>query len=98
MNETESQQKYTEIKKLFDYCIKIGINARLETMYDGYAILFPSGGDIVQHSWSYGSLIGYVEPAILCRRDYAAVSLKEAKAIVKYHKDRLNRRLTDERQ
>ena len=97
MKEAELKPKYTEIQKLFDYCIKIGINAKLETLYDGYAIRFTNCYDFVQHNWSYGSSVGCVEPAIGCRLDYTAVKLKNAKALVRYHKDRLNKEDTDER-
>lgn len=92
MKEVELKHEYTEIQKLFDYCIKLGINARLEKMYDGYAIRFPSGHDFVQHMGSYGSCMGCVEPAIFSKRDYTAVPLKNAKSLVKRNKDRLNRR------
>lgn len=83
--------EYNEIKELYKYCAKIGINAVLETLYDGYAIRFPNGGDFIQHQRSYGGDLGCVEPAIGCRTDYTAVSLRNAKTLVKYHKDRLNR-------
>ena len=83
---------FPEIRELYDYCIEIGIDATLEHCWDGWSIRFPSGSDFVQHSGSYGSDIGCVEPAIGCRLDYRAVPLKNAKALVKYHKDRLNRR------
>ena len=89
--------KYTEIQKLYDYCIKIGIDAKLEKYWDGYAIRFPNGGDFVQHEHSYGSHVGCVEPAISCRLDYTAVTLDRAKALVRYHKDRLNKEAADER-
>lgn len=87
----EKKIEYNEIKELYKYCVKIGINAVLETLYDGHAIRFPNGGDFVQHQYSYGSDLGYVEPAIGSRADYTAVSLKNAKALVKRHKDKLNR-------
>ena len=86
------EQKYAEIQELFKYCIKIGINAKLRSLFDGYEICFPSGDDFIQHCGSYGHEYGCVEPAIRCRRDYTAVTLKKAKALVRYHKDRLNRR------
>lgn len=91
MKENEFKHKYTEIQALFNYCIKIGIKARFETLYDGYAIRFPDGGDFVQHNGSYGSHNGCVEPAISCKLDYTAVPLKNAIALVRYHKDRLNK-------
>ena len=85
-------QKYNEIIQLCNYCLKIGINAKLVTLYDGYKICFPNGGDFVQHYGSYGNTIGCVEPAIGCELDYTAVPLKNAKALVKRHKEKLNRR------
>lgn len=96
MKETELKPKHSEIRELYDYCITIGINAELKPMYDGYAIRFVNGGDFVQHFVSYGHDIGCVEPAIGCRLDYTAVPLKNAKALVKYHKERLNRRVDNE--
>lgn len=60
----EKKMEYNEIKELYKYCVKIGINAVLETLCDGYAIRFPDGGDFVQHQYSYGGDLGYVEPAI----------------------------------
>ena len=96
MKETELKPKYGEIKELYDYCIEIGVNAELETIFDGYAIRFGENGDFVQHYGSYGCNVGCVEPAIGCRLDYTAVPLKNAKALVRYHKERLNRRSDNE--
>jgi hypothetical protein len=96
MKEPELKPKYAEIRKLYRYCLTIGINAELEPMFDGYAIRFVSGGDFIQHLGSYGHDIGCVEPAIGCRLDYTAVPLKNAKALVKHHKERLNRRSDNE--
>ena len=44
----EKKREYNEIKELYKYCVKIGINAVLETLCDGYAIRFPDGCDFVQ--------------------------------------------------
>lgn len=85
-------EKYKEIKELFEFCEEIGIEATLEPLYDGFAIFFPNGGDFVQHGGSYGSHIGRVEPAIGCQLDYTAVHLDKAKALVRDHKDRLNKK------
>lgn len=82
--------EYIEIQKLYEYCKRIGVDATIEPLYDGYAIRFPCGGDFVQHKYSYGGEIGFVEPAIYCSLDYTAVSLTSAKRLVKYHKKRLN--------
>lgn len=84
---------YNEIVELYQYCKIIGVHAKLLEMDGGYKILFPNGSDFVQHKYSYGSKCGYVEPAIGCRLDYTAVSLKSAKRLVEYHKNRLNRRM-----
>lgn len=85
-----AKEKYREILKLHKYCTKIGIPAMLEELYDGYAIRFANRwGDFVQHMYSYGAECGCVEPAIGSRLDYSAVSLKQAKALVKRHKDKL---------
>ena len=81
--------KYNEILKLFDYCQKIGITATIEPYFDGYAIRFVDGGDVVQHSYSYGSEHGYVEPAIGSELDYTAVSLKNAKVLIRKYKKQL---------
>lgn len=91
MKFTELKPKYAEIQELYDYCIKLGINAEIKTMFDGYAIYFPNGGDFIQHNGSYGHDCGCVEPCIGCRLDYTAVPLKNAKSLVRYRKDRLNK-------
>lgn len=91
----EKPNLYNEILELYEYCNKIGVQATLEKMWDGYAIRFPCGADFVQHNGSYGSKAGFVEPAIGCKLDYTAVSLKSAKRLVEYHKNRLNRRAED---
>ena len=91
----EKKIEYNEIKELHKYCVKIGINAVLETLCDGYAIRFPDGSDFVQHQYSYGGDLSYVEPAIGSKADYSAVSLKNAKTLVKRHKDKLNRSKED---
>lgn len=82
---------YKEIRELHEYCLKIGVQSTISPMFDGYVICFNNGGDFVQHYGSYGCKCGCVEPAIGCRLDYTAVELKNAKALVRYHKDRLNK-------
>lgn len=91
MKETELKPKYEEIQKLYSYCIKIGVAAEMTPLFDGYQICFPNGADFIQHGGSYGHDSGCVEPAIGCKWDYTAVPLKKAKALVRYHKDRLNK-------
>ena len=88
--------QYAEIRKLYRYCLTIGISAELEPMFDGYAIRFVGGGYFIQHCGSYGHNSGCVEPSIGCRLDYTAVPLKSAKSLVRYHKERLNRRADNE--
>lgn len=83
--------KYKEIHELYRYCEKLSISAILEPMFDGFAIRFPNGGDFIQHRGSYGCNSGCVEPAIGSQLDYTAVPLKNAKLLVKRHKERLCR-------
>ncbi len=84
-------ERYREILKLHTYCEKTGIECRLEKLFDGYAIRFNNGGDFIQHHGSYGCEAGCVEPAIGSRLDYTAVPLKNALALVRRHKDKLNK-------
>ena len=84
-------ERYKEIQELYEYCVKTGVEATISPIFDGYAIRFKNGGDFIQHSGSYGHDIGCVEPAIGCRIDYTAVSLKKAKLLVRRWKDRLNK-------
>lgn len=86
-----NKEVFKEIFVLYNYCRKIGIPATLESCWDGYAIRFPSGGDFVQHGYSYGAFSGCVEPAIGCRIDYSPVPLQNAKRLVRRHKERLCR-------
>lgn len=74
---------YEEIKELYEYCIKRGVPARLENMYDGYAVRFPNGSDFAQHGGTYGAAAGCVEPAIGCNADYSAVTLTAAKRLIR---------------
>lgn len=88
----KNETPYKEIIQLFEYCQKIGVKATLKELFDGYKICFPSGHDFVQHRFSYYSIDGYVEPAIGCEDDYTAVTLENAKRLVKQHREKLNRR------
>lgn len=83
--------KYTEIKALFRYCRKTGIDCAIMPFKDGYKIVFPNGGDVVQHSGSYGADNGCVEFAIGSRADYKATALRNAKQIARRNKDRLSK-------
>lgn len=89
---------YKEIHILFFYCLKHGIKAELKSLFDGYKICFPNGGDIIQHRYSYGACNGCVEPAIGSRMDYEAVPLNVAKRLVYSHREKLNRRIGDGQQ
>ena len=83
---------YKEILELKDYCDKIGVVAKKQRLYDGYALRFENGGDVIQHSGSYGHAAGCVEfGGTNSRIDYCATSLKNAKAFVRRNKDKLNR-------
>ena len=82
-------ERYEEIQELHKFCLKQGIDAELEPFFDGFAIRFPGGGDFVQHGWSYGCNDGCVEPAIGSRRDYTAVELEDAKAMVRRYRKKL---------
>lgn len=73
---------YNEIEKLYEYCKGLKIPCKLEPLYDGYKLVFPNEGDFVQHSFSYGSAHGRIEPAIGCDLDYTACTLSEAKRLV----------------
>lgn len=83
---------YKEIVELFEYCKEIGLEARLETLFDGGVIRFDGYGDIIQHEYSYGSKDGCVEPAIGSELDYTAVSLEKAKELVREYKEKQNGR------
>lgn len=73
---------YNEIEELYEYCKGLKIPCKLEPLYDGYKLVFPNEGDFVQHSFSYGSAHGRIEPAIGCDLDYTACTLSEAKRLV----------------
>jgi hypothetical protein len=73
---------YNEIEELYEYCKGLKIPCKLEPLYDGYKLVLPNGGDFVQHSFSWGSAHGRVEPAIGCDFDYTACTLSVAKELV----------------
>ena len=83
-----TKEKYRSILKLKEYCDELGIECKLSTMFDGYRIDFRNG-DVIQHEYSYGADEGCVEFAIGCKADYTAVTLKNAKAIIKRHKEKM---------
>ena len=81
--------KYNEIIELYEYCQKIGVEAKISPLFDGFCIRFKNGGDVVQHFGSYGKDC-CVEFAIGSSVDYKATSLKNAKSLVRRHKEKLN--------
>lgn len=89
--------KYNEIVELYEYCKKIGVQAELWPMFDGFCIRFKNGGDVIQHFGSYGKDCGCVEFAIGSRLDYTGIPLKNAKRLVRRHKEKLNGELKGER-
>lgn len=91
-HDCEREVKYSEILELKRYCDKIGVEAKLLYLFDGYTIRFNNGADFIQHDGSYGHDAGYVEPAgFNDNDDYTAVSLSKAKTLVRNNKDRLNK-------
>lgn len=87
--------KYNEIIKLYKYCEKIGVHAEISPLLGGFCIRFKNGGDVIQHDGSYGRDCGCVEPAIGSRLDYTAVPLKNAKSLIRRHKEKLNGELKE---
>lgn len=85
----KTQRKYREILALYRYCVEVRMDARLERLYDGWAIRFPNGGDFAQHAGTYGTNDGFVEPAIGCEADYSPVSLREAEKLIRENRKRL---------
>lgn len=82
--------KYYEIWALWAYCKRHDIPAEMEPLFDGWKLAFPSGGDFVQHEFSYMSIRGDLEPAIGCEDDYSPVCLDDARALVLKHRQRLS--------
>ena len=80
-SEREVIQMYQEIVKLYQWCKENLIECTLEPLWDGYQIRFFDGSDVVQHSGSYGSSYGCVEPAGMPRA-YTAVSIPIIKEIL----------------
>ena len=91
LNTSYKPTAYKEIFELFHYCRRIGVEAKLKGIMDGYAIRFNNGADFVQHQFSYGSKNGCVEPAgVDDRYDYTAVKLDIAKKLVCKNYKKLN--------
>lgn len=73
---------FNEIVKLYNWIIEeFGDVVEFEELWGGYKITFPNGADIVQHSGSYKSELGCVEPA---RMPYAyhPITIEKAKKII----------------
>lgn len=82
--------KYYEIWALWAYCKRHDIPAEMESLFDGWKLVFPNGGDFVQHEFSYMSIRGDLEPAIGCEDDFSPVGLDDARALVLKHRQRLS--------
>lgn len=88
--------KYREILKLRKFCDTHGVETRLERAFDGYVLRFNNGADFAQHHGTEGSDAGCVEPGKISRTlDYTAVTLEQAKSLVRTHKDKLNKKYTE---
>lgn len=85
------EQKYKEIIELYKYTCSIGVKCELIEYYDGYKIKFlKSGGDCVQHKYSYNSEDGCVEfNTGIGNMDLMPTKLKPAKYYVKRHEREL---------
>lgn len=92
--EDYQKEKYPEIVELFDYCKKIGVTAVLENLYDGYAIRFNDGSDVIQHCYSRGARYGYVETAIGSVCDYNPVTTETAKRLIRHRRLLMNKMYT----
>lgn len=73
---------FNEIVKLYNWIIEeFGDVVEFGELWDGYKITFPNGADIVQHSGSYQSKLGCVEPAGMpC--SYQPITIEKAKKII----------------
>lgn len=87
--ESMKENRYFEIWALYVFCRKLGIDAEIEPLFDGWLLSFPDGSDFIQHEFSEGSAEGCVEPKIGCELDFSEVSLWRARALVTAHRARL---------
>lgn len=91
LNTSYKPTAYKEIFELFHFCKHIGLEVKLEGIWDGYIIRFKNGADFVQHQFSYGSKSGCVEPArVEDEYDFTAVKLDVAKKLVCENYKKLN--------
>lgn len=81
--------KYYEIWALWAYCKRQDIPAEMESLFDGWKLVFPNGDDFVQHVFFYMGDSGALEPAIGCEDDFSPVTLEVAKVLVLKHRQRL---------
>lgn len=83
--------KYKEILELQKFCEKNGIQTEAIPIYDGLALRFNNGGDVVQHYKSYGSSVGCVEFGYTgLKEDFKATKLLTAKRLANKNKNILN--------
>ena len=73
---------FNEIVQLYNWIIEeFGNVVEFRELWDGYQITFPNGADIAQHSGSYQSKLGCVEPAGMpCA--YQPITIEKAKKII----------------
>lgn len=83
-------ENYFEIWALWNYCKRQDIPAEIESLLDGWKLVFPNGDDIIQHAFSYMGTFGALEPAIGCENDFSPVTLDEAKVLVLKYRQRLS--------
>ena len=80
---------FIEIVDLYDWILKeFGDVVEFSRLWDGYKITFPNGADIVQHSGSYESKFGCVEPAGMPYA-YCPISIAKAKKIIEKNQKNL---------
>lgn len=82
-------ENYFEIWALWNYCKRQDIPAEIESLFDGWKLVFPNGDDFVQHEYSYMGDTGALEPAIGCEDDFSPVTLEAAKVLVLKYRKRL---------
>jgi hypothetical protein len=71
----------------------LGGECELSRLYDGYQIRFPSGADVIQHRYSYGSQEGCVEfGGVDDDIDYSAIDFETALNILKVFYDELSKK------
>lgn len=85
---------YEEILELEKFCSEIGVDTEKIPLLDGYCLKFNNGGDVIQHSGSYGSKNGCVEFGYTgFTIDFKAIPLKAAKDFIKRKKNSFNNRI-----